>query len=65
MNKPSGTENLLPRLLTVNEVSSLFQVHPKTIYKWTGKGKLPYLKINDKVRFRRKDIETWIDNNSK
>jgi len=56
---------MINNLLTVKELSSFLHVHPKTIYRWTGERKLPFLKVNDKVRFRRKDIETWIDNNSK
>ena len=44
-------------LLTVKEASSFLHVHPKTLYKWTNEGKVPFRKINGLLRFSHKDIE--------
>ena len=46
-------------LLTVKEISSLFKLHPKTVYKWEMEGKIPYYKINGQLRFDNKEIEEF------
>jgi len=48
-------------LLTVKELSSFLQVHPKTIYTWKDKGQIPFHDINGQIRFKRTDIENYID----
>ncbi|MBU1181375.1 MAG: tyrosine-type recombinase/integrase [Proteobacteria bacterium] len=47
------------QLLTVQQVSTLLQVHPKTIYRWKEEGCIPYVNLNGLVRFRKTDIENW------
>lgn len=44
-------------LLTVKELSSFLQVHPKTIYKWKDEGRIPSVDINGQIRFKKQDIE--------
>lgn len=52
-------------LLSVKEVSSFLHVHPKTIYKQVEKGEIPFIRRNGLgLRFRRKDIEDWLENGS-
>ena len=46
-------------LLTAKEASSFLHVHPKTLYKWTDEGKIPFRRINRLLRFRPEDIERW------
>ena len=46
-------------LLTVKELSSFLHVHPNTIYKWTGEGKIPFVRIGNLIRFSRQEIERW------
>lgn len=48
-------------LLDVNEVSSFLQVHPKTIYEWKKQGKIPFIERNGLIRFKKEDIEHWLD----
>jgi len=50
-------------LLTVKEVSSLLHLHSKTIYKWTSERKIPSINTNGLLRFRRQDIEKWLERN--
>jgi excisionase family DNA binding protein len=48
-------------LLNVSEVSSFLQVHPKTIYEWKRQGKIPFIERNGLIRFKKEDIEHWLD----
>ena len=52
-------------LLTVNEVATLVGVHPKTIYAWVRNGTIPYLKVAHTVRFSRRQIDDWLEANSR
>jgi excisionase family DNA binding protein len=47
----------------VKEISSALSVHPKTLYKWTALGRIPYLRINGLLRFSKKEVEDWQDKN--
>lgn len=48
-------------LLTVKELSSFLHVHPKTIYKWKDEARLPFHEINGQIRFKRTEIEQYVD----
>ncbi|MFC2169647.1 tyrosine-type recombinase/integrase [Acidobacteriota bacterium] len=48
-------------LLTVKNVSFLLQVHPNTIYKWVDESKIPYLRINGLIRFKKQEIEDQLN----
>ena len=52
----------LGRLLTINEVAELLGVPVATIYRWrhVGDGP-PGYRIGRHVRYRRADVETWIE----
>lgn len=52
-------------ILTVKEVAVLLQIGEKTAYSLTQQGKLPGFKFGGQWRFRRADIEGWIDNQKK
>jgi excisionase family DNA binding protein len=54
----------LDRLLTVEEVAQLIQFAAKSIYQLVHRRKIPYIKISGALRFRRSDIETWIEENT-
>jgi len=41
------------------------QVHPKTVYKWSEDGKIPHLRINGLLRFKKSEIEAWQDKNKR
>ncbi len=50
------------QLMTLREVATLVQVPPKTIYRWRSLGQgPPGLRIGRHVRFRREDVEAWIE----
>jgi predicted site-specific integrase-resolvase len=51
-------------LLTATDVAGLFKISPETVYSWRYQGKIPYIKINGAVRFRRSDMQRMIDTNT-
>lgn len=42
----------LSPLMTTAEVAAYFRVCPKTIYRWTRDGKLPYSRITEGGQYR-------------
>lgn len=51
----------MEKLLTIQQLSELIQVSPKTIYNWVHIGYVPYYKISGLVRFRAEQIERWLE----
>jgi len=49
----------MDKLLTVKEVAKTFNFHPQTIYKWKDEGRIAFIKINGRIRFKKEDIDTW------
>lgn len=49
-------------LLTVDQVASIFQVSPKTVYEWARNNLIPSVKIVSVVRFKKQDIENICKN---
>ena len=50
-------------VLTVKQVAEYFQVTEKTIYKLSQSGDLPGFKIGGSWRFKKADIDKWIETN--
>ena len=49
-------------ILTIEEVAEYLRVSERTIYDWANKGKLPCGKLGTTWRFKRSEIERWVDN---
>jgi excisionase family DNA binding protein len=47
--------------MTVREVASHLNVAEKTIYRLAQKGDLPGFKVAGAWRFRREDLDKWIE----
>ena len=45
--------------LTVRDVSDLFKVSEKTVYRWVNQGLLPAYRVNDQYRFNRAELLEW------
>lgn len=48
-------------ILTLPEVAQLLKVAEKTVYTMAQKGELPAFKVGGQWRFRRADLDSWID----
>lgn len=52
---------LMPEYLDIVEVSKLLHVEQKTVYNWVWEGKIPYLKANGRLLFRRDQIDEMLE----
>lgn len=48
-------------ILTIQEIATFLKIKEKTAYDLVAKGELPGFKVGGSWRFRRSDIEEWID----
>lgn len=49
------------QILTLKEVAAYLKLAEKTAYKLAADGKLPGFKVGGSWRFKREDIEQWIE----
>lgn len=50
-------------LMDIKQIAAYLQINEATAYSWAQKGQLPGIKIGRIWRFRREDIEAWLDQN--
>ncbi len=48
-------------ILTLEEVAEYLRVSERTVYDWAQKGEIPAGKLGNTWRFKRDDIERWVD----
>ncbi len=60
LNSPSAAHP--DDILTIKQLSEYLMVSEKTIYRMVEKNDLPAIRVGGQWRFRRRDIDTWIDN---
>ena len=48
-------------IMTIREVADYLKLTEKTAYRLTAEGKIPGFKVGGSWRFRRSEIEGWID----
>ncbi len=48
-------------ILTIKELASYLKIKEKTAYRLTADGKIPGFKVGGSLRFRRSEIEAWIE----
>jgi excisionase family DNA binding protein len=48
------------KLMTIDEVSEYLQVKKRTVYDWLKKGRIPAIKTVGQWRFRRDQIDEWL-----
>lgn len=61
---PSGMEisfAMNDQILTLKEVAAYLKLAEKTAYKLAAAGKLPGFKVGGSWRFKREDIDNWIE----
>ena len=54
-----------PEILNIREVAALLRVAEKTAYTLAQTAELPGFKVGGQWRFRRRDIEAWIDSQTR
>jgi len=52
-------------IMTIREVADYLKLTEKTAYRLVAEGKIPGFKVGGSWRFRRSEIEAWIDVQSK
>ena len=52
-------------LLNVKQVAQYLQLKQSTIYSWAQDGKIPAIKIGRTWRFRRTDLDAWLQRHLK
>ncbi len=51
---------MIDEILTLKEVAVYLKLAEKTAYRLAAEGKLPGFKVGGSWRFKREDIENWI-----
>lgn len=59
--RESGAYGMKDQVLTLKEVAAYLKLAEKTTYKLEAGGKLPSFKVGGSWRFKREDIEHWIE----
>ena len=49
-------------ILTIDEVAKYLRVSERTVYDWAQKGEIPAGKIGTVWRFKKSDLEQWVNN---
>ncbi|WP_421419231.1 methylation-associated defense system helix-turn-helix domain-containing protein MAD1 [Pseudoalteromonas lipolytica] len=53
------------QILTLKEVAAYLKLAEKTAYRLANEGQLPGFKVGGSWRFKREDIEVWIEEKKK
>jgi excisionase family DNA binding protein len=48
------------KLLSVPEVADWIGFHPETVRQMAREGRIPHIKVSNRLRFRPEDIEKWL-----
>ncbi|HHP0488358.1 TPA: methylation-associated defense system helix-turn-helix domain-containing protein MAD1 [Vibrio harveyi] len=52
---------MVDQILTLKEVAAYLKPAEKTAYRLASEGKLPGFKVGGSWRFKREDLDAWID----
>ncbi|EGU35841.1 MULTISPECIES: methylation-associated defense system helix-turn-helix domain-containing protein MAD1 [Vibrio] len=52
---------MVDQILTLKEVAVYLKLAEKTAYRLASEGKLPGFKVGGSWRFKREDLEAWIE----
>lgn len=58
-------DSMSDQILTLKEVAEFLKLAEKTAYKLAAAGKLPGFKVGGSWRFKRIDIDKWIEEQKK
>lgn len=54
---------LMDALMTIDEVAFYLRLSKDTVYRMVQKGRIPASKVGMQWRFRRSDVDLWLDKN--
>jgi excisionase family DNA binding protein len=63
-NQPELKSASSEKLLTASELEAWLDIDVNTVYGYVQRGLIPYIKIQSNVRFRRTEIEDWLETHS-
>jgi PTS system nitrogen regulatory IIA component len=49
------------QLMSIKELAEYLKVNVTTIYLWSQRGQIPAMKVGNLWRYRRSDIEDWLN----
>ena len=52
---------MIDDILTIDEVANYLRVSERTVYDWAQKGEIPSGKIGTVWRFKKSEIEKWVN----
>jgi len=53
--------DMTDEILTIKEIAEYLKLNEKTAYRLASEGKLPGFKVGGSWRFKRVDLEKWIE----
>ena len=54
----------MEKLLTAKQVSELLEVKVSTVYEWTSRGVIPYVKLGRLIRFKKPEVFRWVESHT-
>ncbi len=61
LGAPEDEETMSETILTIKEVADYLKVTERTLYRLAQEGKIPAFKVGGSWRFRRDDLDRWIE----
>ncbi len=61
--KNPGRAVPMERLMTLEEVADYLRLSKDTVYRMASTGKLPASKVGSQWRFRKDDVDAWLEKN--
>jgi excisionase family DNA binding protein len=52
-------------IMTIKELAEYLKIAEKTAYRFAAEGKVPGFKVGSAWRFKKKEIDKWIDKQSR
>jgi len=61
MAKKKSTNSQPDTLMTLSDVADYLQVAERTVYIWAHQGTIPSFKLGELWRFRKSELDAWIE----
>jgi len=49
------------RFMTIKEIAEYLHLNERTVYKWAQEGTIPGSKLGSTWRFRRSEVDLWVE----